>query len=240
MGRGRHELMAFGGTSPTGYDDPSHAHDHGQFSFRLRGVAVVTAAGRSMLVPPGRGIWIPAGVSHAVNCRGAAAYQAFYARPKDVSGLDAPCLIEVSPLLAALLDTLISRTVDEGRYDAMVDLMLAEVAHAPVVEDDTVLLMPGSPRLRETCERMCAMPEIHAGIDDWARSSGMSRRSFTRAFRRETGLSFGEWQHHARMARAISWLAEGLPAPDVAARLGYSSAASFRRAFGRALLPPSG
>jgi len=72
------------------------------------------------------------------------------------------------------------------------------------------------------------------GVDD-----GMSRRTFTRAFRAETGLSFGEWQFNACLALALDWLAAGMTMHDVAHRLGYSSLGNLNRAFGAALSGPA-
>jgi AraC-like DNA-binding protein len=55
---------------------------------------------------------------------------------------------------------------------------------------------------------------------EWARLSALSRRSFTRIVRRETGLSFGEWRACARRIRALALEAEAKPIHDVAVAVG--------------------
>ena len=64
----------------------------------------------------------------------------------------------------------------------------------------------------------------------------MSRRSFTRLFRRETGLSFVAWRQQACLLCAMPRLAAGEAVTTIAIDLGYENPAAFtlmfRRAFG--------
>jgi len=66
----------------------------------------------------------------------------------------------------------------------------------------------------------------------------MGRRTFTRTFRRETGISFATWRQNVRLMEALSRLAIGQPVTTVAYDVGYNSpsafTAMFRRAFGSA------
>ena len=68
----------------------------------------------------------------------------------------------------------------------------------------------------------------------------MGRRTFTRTFRKETGMSFATWRQTVRLMEALSRLATGDPVTTVALDVGYSSpsafTAMFRRAFG---VPPT-
>ena len=66
----------------------------------------------------------------------------------------------------------------------------------------------------------------------WA---GASRRTLTRGFRRETGLSFGDWRARARVIRALALAADGRPAGHVAAAVGYRSRHALRATVGRVL-----
>ena len=64
----------------------------------------------------------------------------------------------------------------------------------------------------------------------------MGRRTFTRAFRRETGLSFAVWRQNVRLMEALSLMASGQSVTSVAYDVGYNSpsafTAMFRRVFG--------
>ncbi|HVL07562.1 MAG TPA: helix-turn-helix domain-containing protein, partial [Burkholderiaceae bacterium] len=64
---------------------------------------------------------------------------------------------------------------------------------------------------------------------------GMSRRSFTRLFRLQSGMSFGHWRQQACLLAALTRLAQGQPVTRVAMELGYSSPSAFTVAFRRAL-----
>jgi len=63
------------------------------------------------------------------------------------------------------------------------------------------------------------------------------RRSLTRLFRQETGLSVGQWRLRRRVVAAIVLLAEGRSVTDTALTLGYDSVGarqSFRKVAGAA------
>ena len=66
----------------------------------------------------------------------------------------------------------------------------------------------------------------------------MSRRVFTRLFRRETGLSFVAWRQQACLLCAMPRLAAGEPVTMVAIDLGYENPAAFTLMFKRAFGAP--
>ena len=67
----------------------------------------------------------------------------------------------------------------------------------------------------------------------------MSRRSFTRLFRKETGLSFVAWRQQACLVAALPRLAAGESVTSVAMALGYDNPAAFTTMFKRLLgVPP--
>lgn len=75
-------------------------------------------------------------------------------------------------------------------------------------------------------------------IDDWASALAMSRRAFTRTFRRQTGVSLSLWRQQACLLSALPRLANGEPVTSVALDLGYDSAAAFTTMFKRMLGAP--
>jgi AraC-like DNA-binding protein len=68
----------------------------------------------------------------------------------------------------------------------------------------------------------------------------MGRRTFTRTFRKETGMSFATWRQNVRLVDALSRLATGHSVTATALDVGYNSpsafTAMFRRTFG---VPPT-
>jgi len=81
-------------------------------------------------------------------------------------------------------------------------------------------------------------PTIHATIDALSRALGMNRRTFTRLFRRETGLSFMAWRQQACILVALPRLAAGEAVTSVAMDLGYDNPAAFTSMFRRSLGSP--
>jgi len=227
-------IVAFRGRQSDGYYDPPHTHDRGQFSYRIEGFSVVQTPGRSIFLPPGRGVWIPADVVHEVTCRGPAAYNAFYVDPLAASQPETVRVITVSPLLHALVECLLDEkpSAQSERHALVVQLILDEIGQAEDI-GATAPVMPKSPRLRTVSDRLYMDPACQLDLDAWAADAGMSRRSFTRAFREETGLSPGKWHLQLRMHHVDGMLAQGLTLQQAAFQLGYSSVASLGRAYSR-------
>jgi transcriptional regulator GlxA family with amidase domain len=67
------------------------------------------------------------------------------------------------------------------------------------------------------------------GLDEWAARAGMSRRTFTRRFRDEVGLSPGQWLTRQRVELARDLLeTTDLPVDAVAGKAGFGTAAAMR------------
>ncbi|OZM70843.1 AraC family transcriptional regulator [Amycolatopsis antarctica] len=86
--------------------------------------------------------------------------------------------------------------------------------------------------------RAWALANLHrtVSLGELAALESMSRRTFTRRFREETGTSPGQWLARQRIEHARRLLEEsGLPVERVAADAGFGSAASLRQHFHAAL-----
>ena len=70
-------------------------------------------------------------------------------------------------------------------------------------------------------------------IERLARSASMSRSSFAAKFRATVGQTPLDYLTHLRMHRARALIRRGVPIAEVATEVGYDSAISFTRAFGR-------
>ncbi len=235
-------VVGFSGRQAKGYHDPPHVHDRAQFSYRLEGVAAIRAGGEAIVLPPGRGVWIPPGVVHEVSCRGLAAYNALYVTTAARPFPQELKVMEISPFLHALVEEFLTFPAaydEEGREGDFARLMLGEIARAPPVADPGPKL-PRDPRLLRVCEALRVDLADKADIDAWAVVAGMSRRTFTRAFRQETGHGFHEWRQQLRMAAALGRLASGQSIPDVAHAMGFSSISAFAARFARTYGMPPG
>lgn len=70
-----------------GHVIPAHSHDLAQLLYAIEGVLVIeTSAGR-WVVPPSRGVWLKASISHTVRMRGAARMRSIFVLPDAIPGL---------------------------------------------------------------------------------------------------------------------------------------------------------
>lgn len=218
---------------------PSHVHKRGQLLYAATGVLSVTTAAGGWVVPPRRALWIPPGVAHEVRMSGAVSTRSAYVRREVVERLGLPdrCrVIHVAPLLHALLMEAVDLPAEyalDGRDGRVMALLLDEIAAAPELPLSTPL--PSDPRLARLCRALLEAPALEIDIDAMAHKAGMSRRSFTRLFRQQTGMSFSAWRQQACLLVALTRLGGGESITQVAVELGYSSASAFTAAFRRIL-----
>jgi AraC-like DNA-binding protein len=218
---------------------PLHAHRRGQFAFAAQGtISVATPEGR-WLVPPRRACWLPAGVAHEMTMRGPVTMLNAFVAPAAARAAQLPaqcCVYGVSPLLRQLLDEAIDLPALydlDTRAGKIMDLLVVEMASMPRLALHAPL--PDHPRLARACRRLFDAPSIAVGLDVMAAEAGMSRRTFTRLFRAQTGVSFAEWRQQVCLLVAIERLSGGQPVTRVALDLGYASPSAFSSAFRRVL-----
>ncbi|MNY52229.1 HTH-type transcriptional repressor of iron proteins A [compost metagenome] len=72
-------------------------------------------------------------------------------------------------------------------------------------------------------------------LGQWADRMGMSEKTLTRLFQRETGLSFRTWRQRMRLLSSLNMLEEGCSVTEVALSYGYDSTSAFIAAFKRLL-----
>lgn len=114
----------------------------------------------------------------------------------------------------------------DGRGGHLAALVVDELVHA--AEIHIALPMPQARKLRQLCRGMIQKPSLDLDLDGWAEHVGVSRSTFTRRFRAETGLSFAEWRRRLRMLHALTLQADGLPLRQAAKTTGYRSPNALR------------
>lgn len=230
-------LVALPTEYPDGYTVPEHHHSRSQLLHALTGVVLVkTRLGRWM-VPPDHAMWIPASVDHAVEMLGDVSMRSVYVEPNAIVGLPERLrVVGVSDLMRSLIIEAVSVRRDDPltqRARLVHALLLHEIPAMP--ERPLGLPFPDDSRMEALCRGFLAEPSPHATIDNWADRLGMSRRTFTRAFQRETGLSLSLWRQQALLFAALPRLADGEAVTRVALDLGYDSVPAFTTMFRRML-----
>lgn len=233
-------VLALGKIYPAGFRGVPHSHRKSQLWSARSGVVLVSTADGRWMIPPGHGLLIPAGLEHSTEMISEVQMRSIYFGASVVSA-QAPRVLEVTALAGSLIEDLVlseDRPVSQHRVNLVMDLLLDEIGRLP--ERPLGLPFPSDPRLGRLCRHFLKAPAANAGIDDWAGALGMSRRSFTRLFRLETGVSFVTWRQQACIFASLPRLFAGEPVTNIALDAGYESLAAFSTMFRRMLgRPPS-
>ncbi|WP_443749608.1 AraC family transcriptional regulator [Asticcacaulis solisilvae] len=229
-------------TYPPSFEVDWHSHGRGQLVYAETGVVILMNSDGTWVAPPERAVWTPANRLHSLRTVGEVTTRSLLLDAEAAKALgDTSIVIAISPLVRQLLIAASDVPVDYdpgGRDGLVMDLLVAELGRAPRVP--LSLPLPQSEKLAARCRAFLATPDIHESIDGWADAMGMDRRAFTRAFRKQTGLSFGAWRQQACLLVALPRLADGESVTTIALDMGYDSPAAFSTMFRRLLgVPPS-
>jgi len=220
-----------------GESEPLHHHDCAQLLHSLSGVIKVTTDAGSWIVPPGRGVWLPAGVRHALQITGKVAARTLFIDPLARADLPASCqVVQVSPLLRELI--VASLALPESyrpatRTERIYELILDEIRVMNVLPFN--LPEPDSAPLLALCQRIQAEPAGRWLLENSAAQLNISSRTLARRFYQETGLQFSDWVRRARLMAALTRLAAGDSVLRVALDMGYESHSAFSAMFRRIL-----
>ncbi len=217
-----------------------HSHARGQILYATDGLMIAQTDNGAWTVPTSHALLIPPRLPHEITMHGNVRMLTAYVSPEAWDRVAQPdCrVIRVSRLMDATLDALGQEPVVydlHGRGGHLAEIILDEVFRAETVA--LTLPLPADRRLRTLCEALLADPGLDRGLDDWAGVAAVSRRTLTRAFRRDTGLSFGQWLRRLRQLHVLKLQAEGQPAKLIAAEVGYSSPQACRAMVKRAQRP---
>lgn len=212
----------------------AHDHDEHELLSSVTGAVTVTTDHAVFVVPRGAAIWIPARAAHAVHASPGNVMRCTWFLPGAVpDALARPAVLTTSSLLDDVLAHLSSEYSDperaperRARAEAFA-LDLLSLGARP----DAGLPQPRTPWLRAVTLTLSGAPGDARTVEEWARVSAVSPRTFARRFREETGMSFSRWRVQLRMQAAMAALAAGAGVAVVARRVGYDSPAAFSTAF---------
>ncbi|MBG4966542.1 helix-turn-helix transcriptional regulator [Pseudomonas aeruginosa] len=214
-----------------------HRHSRAQLIHALSGVVTGGTAEGTWGVPPGRGVWLPAGIEHALRFAGQVRMRTLFIAPQARHDLPQDCrVVDVPPLLRQLIVAAMRIAPDYppgGRDERVMELILDELRVLPILA--LHVPQPVDPRLAALCRSLRAEPAADWSLGDAARRLGVSPRTLTRAFQRETGLSFVQWLRRMRLLASLDALAAGHSILEVALDLGYDSQSAFSAMFRRTL-----
>ncbi|VEA64900.1 Uncharacterized HTH-type transcriptional regulator ypdC [Serratia plymuthica] len=217
--------------------EPLHHHNCAQLIHSLSGVVQVNTRLGSWVVPPGRGVWLPARMEHSLRITGKVAARALFVDPLARADLPAQCeVVQISPLLRELIICAMDIPVDYpqgGREDRIMELILDELRVLPILP--LHLPEPRDEALLALCRHIQQSLAQPWELEQAAGYISVSGRTLSRRFQRETGLRFGDWVRRARLLAALNALAAGHSVLEVALDLGYDSPSAFSAMFRRLL-----
>ncbi|WP_426310585.1 helix-turn-helix domain-containing protein [Cellulosimicrobium sp. E-16] len=221
---------------------PRHVHDAHELLWDARGPLEAETDDGWFVVPPGHGLWIPAGCAHEVTAGDGVPFACTFLGGDPPEGVGARTVVvtvvpAVAELLALLSDTDLRADVRRRVEGTVRDLVApaepgpASSTAGPATGPAAGLPLPADPALRAVARAVIARPDDRRTLDEWAEGAGMSARTASRRFREETGTTFAQWRTTVRMRAAVGLLASGMPVGAVARHVGYASASAFVQSF---------
>lgn len=230
-------VVPFGRDLAAGEVLPFHRHRRAQFVYSSTGVMTVTTARAAYVVPPQRAVWMPGGTEHRIDARSDVSMRSLYIETNEDDALPAEVrVLQVSTLLREL----VVAAVDDGPEIApdspaarLAAVIVDQISAQPVAS--LALPIPTDPRLLRVVDGLMADPADPRDLAGWAAQAGASRRTLSRLFTAQTGMSFRAWRQQLRLHRALELLAGGRDVTTVAQDTGYDSTSAFIAMFRRCL-----
>lgn len=219
------------------HEIPRHLHPEHQLIYASHGVMTVWTSDGTWVVPPQRGVWIPAKTPHGITIHGAVSMRTLYFKRNVVTLSPNCCVVNVSPLLRELILHACTFPALTFRVNAQAHLIEVIVDQLNIVEKSPLQLRhPTDPRALRIAEVLLRDPADPRTLEAICARAGASKRTIERIFQSETEMSLGQWRQQLRLMRALRLLAAGEKITFVAAEAGYSTPsafiAMFRKAFG--------
>jgi AraC-like DNA-binding protein len=208
-----------------------HDHAEHQLVYPRSGVLHVRTDRGAWVVPPGRAVWLPAGVPHSHRAHGQTQMLTL-AFPADINPLDAsePTVVAVGQLLGEVISALA-----EGRFlgpDDRAELHSIAVRRlTPAAALRHHLPAPADRRLRDIAGILADDPADNRTLAELGHAIGASERTLSRLFRRDTGMTFPQWRAQLRLQHAMLLLAAGSTVTSAATASGYGNVSAFIAAF---------
>ena len=214
-------------------------HEHpfwAEFVVLLSGSAVIETTKLNYLANESQCIWIPPRTNHTFYTLESTANRTIFIHESLFKGDErfSSCQILNS---TTLLKELV-KVVDDWHLDmrAEKDRRIAHVLWDVIQRTEpamTGLTLPRNSKLQKLANTFLENIEEPISIEAWSREFGMSAKTLSRVFFRETGMTIGQWEQRAKMNHAYRLLRQGESVTDTALACGYHSVSSFITTFKR-------
>ena len=198
------------------------------------GSAVIETAERNYLANDTQFIWIPPRTGHDFYTLEAGVERTIFVHEslfEDDERFHSCHIIVSTPLLRELIFTIHDWQLDLSKEkDHRMALVIWDVIQSS--ESAVVgIIMPRSHKLQKLASHFLENIEEPLSIEEWSKDFGMSAKTLSRMFFRETGMTIGQWEQRAKMDHAYRLLRDGESVTDTALACGYHSVSSFITTF---------
>lgn len=214
-----------------------HTHRRAQLVYASNGVMTVTTRAAAYLVPPMRAVWMPGGVEHQIDAHSAVNMRTLYIEPAATSSLPVDvCVLNVTPLLRELIIAAVSNGIHVDNNSPAARIMpviLDQIQAQPVAS--LALPIPVDARLRRLTQALIDNPAERRNLAEWSKVVGASKRTLSRLFPEQTGMTFRAWRQQRRLLRALELLSPNVTVTSIALEVGYDNSSAFISMFRRCL-----
>lgn len=219
------------------YQVRPHQHQKGQLLYALSGVMVVGSLLGQWIVPPSRGLWLPAHCQHWIRMVGEVRVRTVFMPPEQASNMPTECcVLNISPLLRELILSTLAIPQDylpASRHGRLMQVLIDELSPASVFP--LYLPLAQHPRIQQICNHIMQQPDQVLTVTQWSQHFQVHPKTIHRQFIQETGMTIGQWRQQAKLLMAMEMLATGRRVLDVALDMGYSSPSAFTAMFKKQL-----
>lgn len=231
------QLTTFSHDFADGYLIPEHFHKEGQLLFASKGVMTVRTSHAIWVVPPMRGVWIPADEVHSITMSGNVLMRTLYFSPRVAMSVSRKCFVlNVSPLFRELILHACDKPAWKTRVakeKRMVGIVLDQLASSTAIP--LHLPQPRDARAGRVVSILVSDPSDPRTLGELCKRAGGSKRTIERAFLDETGMTFGKWRQQLRLLHGMRLLATGEKVITAALESGYNSPSAFISVFKKTL-----
>ena len=212
-------------------------HEHpswAEFVILLSGSAVIETAKLNFLANESQCIWIPPRTNHTFYTLEASANRTIFVHEslfKDSERFYSCQILSSTALLKELVKTIVDWNLN---LQDEKDRRMAHVIWDVIQRSEPAMMgitMPRNSKLQKLANQFLENIEEPISIDEWSKEFGMSSKTLSRVFFRETGMTIGQWEQRAKMDHAYRQLRNGASVTDTALACGYLSVSSFITTF---------
>lgn len=212
-----------------------HAHTRHQLLYAFSGTLRLETENGLYLLPPQRAVWVPAGVLHRTILHKVSSGSVFLAPSLVPTEIATVRIISAAPIVREMVHYALRWPATRDPDDQLANAWFRTLGLlcAEWIREEMPYRLPAARTKQVATAMEYTLQNLEsATIDATARAAALSERQFRRRFAMETGITWRQFLHQARMLRAMELLVEpGANITGVAYTVGFNSLSAFASSF---------